>query len=52
MSSDLFRLPFAVSPATFGLTGLIVLAITVASGLLVRSRIDHLDLVSALKTGD
>lgn len=52
MSSDLFRLPFAVSPATFGLAGAMVLAITAAAGLLVRLQIDRLDLASALKTGE
>ncbi len=39
MSSDLFRLPFAVSPATFGVTGALVLAITAASSLMVRGQI-------------
>lgn len=52
MSSDLFRLPFAVSPATYGLAGAMVLAITAAAGLLVRLQIDRLDLSSALKTGE
>lgn len=52
MSSDLFRLPFAISPATFGLAGAVVLAVTVASGLMVRRQIDRLDLAEALKTGE
>lgn len=52
MSSDLFRLPFAVSPATFGTAGVLVLAVTVGSSLLVRLQIDRLDLAEALKTGE
>jgi putative ABC transport system permease protein len=52
MSSDLFRLPFAVSPATFGTAGAVVLVVTAASGLLVRRQIDRLDLAEALKTGE
>lgn len=52
MSSDLFRLPFAVSPATFGRAGAVVLFITVVASLLVRRQIDRLDLAEALKTGE
>lgn len=52
MSSDLFRLPFAVSPATFGVAGAVVLAVTGASSLMVRRQIDRMDLTEALKTGE
>lgn len=52
MSSDLFRLPFAVSPATFGAAGAVVLAVTGASSLMVRRQIDRMDLTEALKTGE
>lgn len=52
MSSDLFRLPFAVAPATFGLAGAVVLVITVVASLMVRGQIDRLDLAEALKTGE
>jgi len=52
MSSDLFRLPFAVSPTTFGVTGALVLAITAVSSLMVRGQIDRLDMAAALKTGE
>lgn len=52
MSSDLFRLPFAISPGTFGLAGGVVLAVTVVSSLMVRRQIDRLDLAEALKTGE
>lgn len=51
MSSELFRLPFVIAPATFGLAGLVVLSVTVASSLLVRRQIDRLNLPEVLKTG-
>lgn len=52
MSSDLFRLPFAVSPATFGAAGAVVLAVTGASSLMVRRQIDRMDLTESLRTGE
>ncbi len=52
MSSDLFRLPFVIAPATFGAAGGVVVAITIVSSLLVRRQIDRLDLAAALKTGE
>lgn len=52
MSSDLFRLPYAVAPATFGLAGAVVLVVTVLASLIVRRQIDRLDLAEALKTGE
>ena len=51
MSSDIFRLPFVIAPASFGLAGAVVLAVTAASSLLVRRQIDRLDLPEVLKTG-
>lgn len=50
MATDFFRLPFVISPATFGYSALVILLITLVSGLIVRRRIDHLDLVAVLKT--
>jgi putative ABC transport system permease protein len=52
MSSDLFRLPFAIAPATFGAAGVVVVFITVVASLMVRSQIDRLDMAEALKTGE
>lgn len=52
MSSDMFRLPFIIAPATFGFAAIVVLAITAASSLLVRRQIDRLDMAEALKTGE
>lgn len=52
MSSDLFRLPFVIDPATYGYAGAVVLVVTAASGLTVRRQLDRMDLVSVLKTRD
>jgi putative ABC transport system permease protein len=52
MSSDLFRLPFTIHPSTFGYAGAVVVVVTAVSGLLVRRRLDHMDLVSVLKSQD
>lgn len=52
MSSDLFRLPFVIAPSTYGYAGLVVIIVTAVSGLLVRSRLDRMDLVGVLKSRD
>ena len=52
MSSDLFRLPFVIDPATFGYAAVVVLVVTAASGLLVRGQLDRMDLVAVLKSRD
>lgn len=48
--TELFRIPLAVSRQTFGFSALVVIASATISGLIVRRRIDHLDLVAVLKT--
>jgi putative ABC transport system permease protein len=48
--SDLFRVPLVVSQATFVSASLIVIAAAGVSALVVRRRIDRLDLVRVLKT--
>ncbi|MFN3834399.1 MAG: ABC transporter permease [Glycocaulis sp.] len=52
MSSEMFRLPFVISPATFGFAALAVLVTTAASSLLVHRQISGLDMAEALKTGE
>lgn len=49
MGSELFRLPVVFEPATFAAASLIVMAAVALSGLIVRQRIDALDMVGALK---
>jgi putative ABC transport system permease protein len=48
--NELFRIPMVIHPPTYGLAVLVTVTAAVASGLVVRRRIDELDLVSVLKT--
>jgi putative ABC transport system permease protein len=49
-TNEVYRLSFVVSPATIAWTWLTVIGATAVSGLLVRRRLDRLDLVGVLKT--
>ncbi|WP_372659572.1 FtsX-like permease family protein [Hydrogenophaga sp.] len=49
MSSDSIDFPVVIEPSTYASAALIVLAAGVASALLVRRKIDQLDLVAVLK---
>jgi putative ABC transport system permease protein len=51
-SSDLYRVPFVIENATYAKAALVVLAATAASALIVRRRVDGLDLIAVLKTRD
>jgi putative ABC transport system permease protein len=48
--TELYRVPFVVEPSTYAWSMGITLFATAVSALLVRRRIDHLDLVAVLKT--
>jgi len=48
--SDLFRIPFIIDAATFAWATLVVLTAAFFSALIVRRRIDRLDLIRVLKT--
>jgi putative ABC transport system permease protein len=48
--SDLFRIPFIINTSTFAVSSLVVIAVAALSALIVRRRINRLDLVSVLKT--
>lgn len=50
MATELYRVPLTISPFTYGLSALIVIAASIASSLFVRSRIKDLDLIAVLKT--
>lgn len=47
--SDLFRIPFVIDSSTYATSSLIVIAAAAVSALIVRRRIDRLDLVEVLK---
>lgn len=49
-ASDLFRLPFVISRTTFAIAAAVVLGAAIFSALVVRRRIDRLDLIEVLKT--
>ncbi|RYC11987.1 ABC transporter permease [Ciceribacter ferrooxidans] len=50
LASDLFRVPFVVNSQTFAIASLVVMGASLVSALIVRRRIDRLDLVSVLKS--
>lgn len=48
--TELFRIPLAIERSTYGFSAVVVLSAALLTGLVVRRRIDHLDLVAVLKT--
>ena len=50
LESDLFRIPVIIGSGTYTLAAVVVLVSACLSGLIVRHRLDHLDLVAVLKT--
>lgn len=50
MQTEMFRIPYVVSPRTWMLATAITLAAAFASGLAVRRRLHRYDLISVLKT--
>ena len=48
--TEMFRIPVVVEPPTYAWSAIVVLAAGAASALIVRRRIDRLDLVGVLKT--
>jgi putative ABC transport system permease protein len=49
-STELYRIPLVVGPATYAQATLSVLGATIVSGLVVRRKLNRLDLVGVLKT--
>ena len=49
-ATELFRIPVVVRPDTYAYAVILALASAVASGLLVRRRLQRLDLIAVLKT--
>ncbi len=50
LQSDLFRIPFFIETSTYAQAAAVVIVSASVSGLIVRHRLDHLDLVEVLKT--
>lgn len=49
-NTELYRVPLVIAPSTYGLAVVFALAATLVSALIVRHRLDHLDLIKVLKT--
>jgi putative ABC transport system permease protein len=50
LDQEVFRFPFVISHSTYGLAAGVVLAASIGSGLLVRRRLNDLDLIAVLKS--
>lgn len=48
--TELFRIPLVIERSTYGFAAVIVLSAALLTGLVVRRRIDRLDLIAVLKT--
>ena len=49
-STELFRIPLIIRHETAGLASVIILATVAVCALIVRRRLDNLDLIAVLKT--
>ena len=49
LQTELYALPFTASPQTYAWCALTILGATAVSGLIVRRKLDHLDLLEVLK---
>jgi putative ABC transport system permease protein len=47
---EIFRMPLIIEHSTYAVAATVVIIASLLSGLVVRSRLDHLDLVAVLKT--
>lgn len=52
MDPEQYRFPAIVSPATYAFASLVVLGSTIATAVVVRRKLDRIDVVSALKARD
>jgi len=50
LRNELYRIPFVIEPSTYGWAIVTVVLASLLSGILVRRRLNRLDLVSVLKT--
>ncbi len=50
LESDMYRVPLILEPHTYAFAALVVMIAATVSGLLVRRRLDHLDLIEVLKS--
>ena len=50
MNSEMFRIPLVIAPRTYAFAAVVIIVATAVSAMVVRHRLDHLDLVEVLKT--
>jgi putative ABC transport system permease protein len=50
LATDLFRIPLVIHRSTYAFATSVILIATLLSGLIVRRKLDHLDLVAVLKS--
>jgi putative ABC transport system permease protein len=50
VDTEMFRLPLVVTAGSYAVAGATIVVATAISALVVRRRLDHLDLVEVLKT--
>lgn len=48
--SEMFRIPLVIAPRTYAYAAVVIIIATAISAMVVRRRLDHLDLVEVLKT--
>lgn len=49
-NTEIFRVPFIISPASYGFAVLVTVLAAAGSGLLITYQLQHLDLIAVLKT--
>jgi len=52
LDTETYRFPLVITPATYGYAAVVTVVAALASGLVVRRRLDRLDLVAVLKSRD
>ena len=52
IQTDVYRIPFVAEPQTYVLSSVLVCIAGFASGIAVRRRLDQIELVDVLKTGE
>ncbi len=52
LETDMYRIPLAFKPYSFGFSAVVVMVAALVSGLIVRRKVDHFDLISVLKSRD
>jgi putative ABC transport system permease protein len=50
LDTEMYRIPFVIAPMTYGFSVTVVIVAAILSGLVVRRRLDQLDLIGVLKT--